>query len=90
MVRNTLGRSVSHSVYLALGQTGPARQAAYRALFGVDLDQAAVSEIRLALIHGQPLGNERFRAEIEKVTGIACEVNPPGRPRQKQSSAVTG
>jgi putative transposase len=71
-----------HPLYLCLGETSADRQAAYRGLFRPELDQAAVSDIRLALMHGQPLGNERFRVEIEKATGITCEARPPGRPRQ--------
>lgn len=54
---------------------------AYRALFRAQLDRAAVDDIRLALNQSQPLGNSRFLAKIEKVTGMRREVRPRGRPR---------
>ena len=82
---NALGqadaRLTPHSLYLALGRTDKERQAAYRALFRSHLDQAAIDDIRLALNQNQPLGNERFLAKIEKVTGVRREARPRGRPR---------
>ena len=71
-----------HPLYLALGNTDKARQAAYRDLFRAQLDRAAIDDIRLALNQSQPLGNERFYAKIEKVTGIRREARPIGRPRR--------
>ena len=68
-------------MYLALGRGGAARQAAYRALFSAQLERAAIDDIRLALNQSQPLGNSRFLARIEKVTGMRREVRPRGRPR---------
>ena len=70
-----------HLLYLALGETAAQRQTAYRALFRAEIDRAAVDDIRLALRHSQPLGNDRFRTEIEMLTGIPCEARPRGRPR---------
>ena len=74
-------RLTAHSVYLGLGQTAADRQAAYRALFRPQLDAPAVDELRLALNQGQPVGNRRFLAEIERMTGIRREAKPRGRPR---------
>lgn len=70
-----------HPLYLALGVDDRARQGAYRALFRAQLDKAAVDDIRLALGQNQPLGNERFYARIEKLTGRRREAKPQGRPR---------
>ena len=70
-----------HPLYLSLGEDDRARQSAYRALFRAQLDKAAVDYIRLALGQNQPLGNERFYARIEKLTGQRREARPRGRPR---------
>jgi REP-associated tyrosine transposase len=82
---NALGqpdaRLTRHALYRALGQDDKARQAAYRALFRAQLDLAAIDAIRLALNQSQPLGNERFYARIEKMTGVRREAKPRGRPR---------
>lgn len=82
---NALGqadaRLTPHALYLALGKTPRERQAAYRALFRAQLDRAAIDDINLALNQNQPLGNNRFLARIEKVTGMRREARPRGRPR---------
>jgi putative transposase len=49
------------------------------------LDRDAINDIRLALNQNQPLGNERFCAKIEQMTGIRREAKPRGRPRMKAS-----
>jgi putative transposase len=58
-----------HSEYLALGSTCGFRTAAYRRLFKEELDRKLVSEIRLAANTGLALGNDRFKAEVERLTG---------------------
>jgi len=82
---NALGAADScitpHPLYLALGKTAKARQLAYRAAFRVQPDSVAIDNIRLALNQNQPLGNSRFYARIEKLTGIRREARPRGRPR---------
>lgn len=71
---NALGqagvRITPHPIYLALGQDYAQRQTAYRAMFRPQLDRAAIDDFRLALIQNQPIGNERFLAQIKKITGI--------------------
>ena len=74
-------RLTPHPLYLALGRSDKERQSAYRALFRAQLGRAAIDDIRLALNQNQPLGNERFYAKIEKVTGARRESRPRGRPR---------
>ena len=73
-----------HPLYQALGRNDAARQLAYRALFRPALDRAAVDDIRLALNQSQPLGNSRFLAKIEKITGMRREARPRGRPRTRE------
>lgn len=74
-------RLTPHSLYLALGRSDKERQAAYRALFLGHLDRTAIDDIRLALNQSQPVGNSRFHAQIERMTGIRREAKPRGRPR---------
>jgi putative transposase len=72
-----------------LGKDDKDRQAAYRALFRAQLDTAAVDDIRLALNQNQPLGNSRFYARIEAVTGQRREAKPRGRPRVRQDESIS-
>jgi putative transposase len=82
---NGLGRPdgllTSHAVYAGLGHDDLTRQAAYRELFRHELDCEVISDIRLALERGNPLGNQRFREAIERALGRACIARPRGRPR---------
>jgi putative transposase len=82
---NALGvadsRITPHALYRDLGANDQERRAAYRALFGAELERAALDDIRLALVQNQPLGNARFYARIEKMTGMRREARPRGRPR---------
>lgn len=72
-----------HSLYLAIGRSDVERQAAYRDLFRAQLDGKAIDDIRLALNQNQPLGNSRFYARIEALTGQRREAKPRGRPRMQ-------
>jgi putative transposase len=69
---------------MALGKDERTWQAAYRDLFRVELDHAAISDIRLALNQNQQLGNSGFYANIEAMTGRRREPRPRGRPRKQQ------
>lgn len=82
---NALGQADSrlrpHPLYQELGVSPEQRRSAYRALFRAELDREAVDDIRLALNQNQPIGNERFLAKIERMTGIRRAARPRGRPR---------
>jgi len=58
-----------HPEYQALGPTRFLRLTAYRDLFESDLDKAFVDEVRNAANTGLVLGSERFRSEVEQLTG---------------------
>jgi putative transposase len=58
-----------HPEYLALGATAEYRVLAYRKLLGQELDLKLISEIRSAVNTGLVLGNERFKREVEALTG---------------------
>jgi len=70
---HALGQSAKmwlpHSEYVALGRTPVSRSHAYRALFNSALDTDVITDIRHSLNTGLVLGNERFRKEIEQLTG---------------------
>lgn len=72
-----------HAEYLNLGADEPSRQSAYRALFRDVLDREAIADIRLCIDQGRPLGNARFHALLEGVTGHPVEPRPRGRPRKR-------
>ena len=78
------GYLVPHPLYLSLGTDESTRQLAYRGLFRAELDQEEISDIRLALNQDQPLGNSRFYAKIEAMTGRRCDPRPRGRPRKER------
>ncbi|CAN5708488.1 transposase [soil metagenome] len=78
---------IPHPVYLALGAADKARRVAYRGLFRLPLDDETLSAIRLALNQSQPLGNKRFHAKIERMTGQRREARPRGRPRLERDVA---
>ncbi|MGH8505985.1 MAG: transposase [Stenotrophobium sp.] len=87
---NGLGQADSridpHLMYRELGTHDKQRQANYRALFRTELDRAAIDDIRLAINQNQPMGNERFLARIETLTGIRRQARPRGRPRLESKS----
>jgi len=57
------------------------REEAYRALFRAALDADPIGKIRMALNQNQPIGNARFYAEIEAMTGQRRTLRQRGRPR---------
>ena len=81
-------RITPHPLYLELGKDEADRLAAYRALFRSELDDddAALSDIRLALAQGQPLGSERFSEIMCAAVGVRRAQRRPGRPIAKQRS----
>jgi putative transposase len=69
-----------HPLYLALGATAAARQAAYRELFRYELDPGAVDAIRQATNGNYALGDDRFGAEIAAMLGRRAVRGKAGRP----------
>ncbi len=58
-----------HRVYLELGSTDKERVDNYRKLFVTELEKDMLSEIRQATNQGMALGNDRFKHEIERLSG---------------------
>jgi putative transposase len=73
-----------HAIYLALGDTPGSRHHAYRELFRNALDSTQIHDIRSAVQTGTPLGNDRFREQVEQA--LRCKVGHTrrGRPRRQQ------
>ncbi|MCI0749664.1 MAG: hypothetical protein L0Y32_03835, partial [Nevskiales bacterium] len=84
----TDARLTPHSLYLGLGRTDKERQSNYRSLFCAELDRVAIDDIRLSLNQNQPIGNERFLARIEAMTGVRRQSRPRGRPRLRPETAA--
>ena len=61
---------VPHSRYLALGKDSKKRTRCYRESFKELLDEKLICEIRAAVQTGTPLGDERFKAEVERLLGV--------------------
>jgi putative transposase len=70
-----------HPVYLGLGRTQQERVYAYRELFRSALEPDQVHHIRATVQTGTPLGNDRFKEQIEQA--LQCKVGHSrrGRPR---------
>ena len=70
---NGLGKAISfwkpHSVYLALAPNTQERLTAYRALFRGRLQDSELDIIRQATNKGLAIGNDRFRQDVEKLSG---------------------
>ncbi len=71
-----------HAVYRALGMSEVERQAAYRELVGEALGPAILNDIRACLQTGTPLGNPRFREQIERALGVTVGYAKRGRPKK--------
>jgi putative transposase len=77
-------------LYLALAEDDGSRRAAYRDLFARALEDAPLTELRLALNQDQPIGNARFYREIQAMTGQRRELRKRGRPRKSKDDALGG
>lgn len=84
---NVLGKAdnliTPNQLYLALGKTASVRQHAYRKLFRQTLEPAEVHDIRAAVQTGTPLGNDRFKQQIEQRLKQKVGQARRGRPCKK-------
>lgn len=71
-----------HAVYRQLGEDAASRQAVYRRMLGVELEDAVLFDIRRAIGRGAPLGTPRFREALGRALGRPCVARSPGRPRK--------
>ena len=69
-----------HGLYQALGRTTQERAQNYRQLFSAAVEPAELDDIRASVQTGTPLGNDRFRAEIESMLNCKVGQSRRGRP----------
>ncbi len=72
-----------HAEYIALSASAKHRQKAYQALFDENLEGAVHGLFRQSLQSGTPLGNDRFKAQVEAAIGKKIGWVAPGRPKKK-------
>jgi len=81
---NALGKTsdlcTPHSEYMRLGADSKERCDKYRALFEHAIDEREIELIRSATNKGMIMGNDRFRKEIEVLTGRRVNEKKRGRP----------
>ena len=71
-----------HTLYEQLGSHGQEQQLSYRELFATELEKEELHAIRRAANFSMPLGNDRFRDEIEEALGRKIGYACRGKPRQ--------
>ena len=81
---NALGRAselcTPHPEYLRLGRAKARRLERYRSLFKANVEGELLSEIRSGINKSMALGNDRFKDEIEQLTGRRVKPRSAGRP----------
>lgn len=70
-----------HYLYRSLGPTTSERQHAYRELFRSELDPGTFHRIRSVATFSMPLGNSRFREQIEAALQRSIGYERRGRPK---------
>ena len=76
-----------HELYDRLGHNPEARQFAYRELFRHSLSDKDTHAIRESLAFNYPLGNDRFREQVESALGRKVGEKQRGRPRRQNEIA---
>jgi len=66
------------------------RRGPYRALFAAHLDPDLIRDVRACLQTGTPLGNDRFRTQIERPLGVKVGYSARGRPKQPPKHTPSG
>ena len=84
---NALGHKTEfvtpHSLYQQLGRNEAQRQTNYRELFADAQDSNLLGEIRASVQTGTPLGNDKFKSEVEKLLGMKVGQSRRGRPEKR-------
>ncbi|WP_093391972.1 hypothetical protein [Halopseudomonas xinjiangensis] len=75
-----------HALYQQLGNTQAERQVAYRQLFKEVLPDHLVEAIRTTTLSGLALGNDKFKRDIEMLSGQSVSAGKPGRPPKSQTN----
>ncbi len=78
----------SHEVYSQLGVNETERQLAYRQLFRLGIGATDLDALREATNKGWVLGSDRFREEIERLSGRRSVAKLRGRPKKVSDSSL--
>ncbi len=85
---NALGASnavlTMHAEYATLGRAPSERQSVYLGLFDRVHDADELALLRCALQTGTPLGNDKFKAEIEAALNLKVGYSRRGRPQKQE------
>ncbi|HEU5338641.1 MAG TPA: hypothetical protein VFU39_05070, partial [Sulfuricaulis sp.] len=76
-----------HELYERLGHAPETRQFAYRELFRHRLSDQDIHAIRESLAYNYPLGNDRFREQVESALGRRVGEKQRGRPKRQNETA---
>ena len=83
---NALGKEsglcTPHPLYLRLGNDTATRLVEYQKLFDIILLSEKLDEIRTASHKGMAMGSNRFKLEIERLTGRRVTEGQKGRPKK--------
>ena len=73
-----------HEKYLSLGNNKKRRLEGYRGLFQEIMSEGMINEIMASVQTGTPLGNEKFKSEIEGLLGMKVGYNRRGRSKSRK------
>ena len=77
-----------HEEYSRLGKTSDERCHAYRELFRYQLSEVDLHRIQNAAHYCQPVGDDRFREQIEERYGIKLGQMKRGRPKKESIEVI--
>jgi putative transposase len=66
------------------------RHARYRDLFSTEINPETLRAVRSCVQTGTPLGNTRFRAQIERALGVKVGYSARGRPKKQDAAKDRG
>ncbi|MBU2880790.1 transposase [Psychrosphaera sp. B3R10] len=86
--QNAVGKQIQmlteHLTYLALGSNSEQRQERYRFLFNSEIPEKSLAEIRDSTDKAWVLGNDKFKEQVEQLTGRRASPMPKGGDRKSQ------
>jgi len=77
-----------HLLYHHIAADNDTRRACYRELFSAGLDRQLLHEIRTAAIFSMPLGNDRFKLQIERALDKSIGYARRGRSQKAEEEIV--
>lgn len=77
-----------HPLYMALGETGTERGKTYQSLFEGQIEPEETKYIRHCINYDVPLGDNRFKVEIENLLGKRIHDRRRGRPKREKLNEI--